>query len=883
MIRNGKQYSLEEIIFPTNPDDKGAYWSHSVSLCGKGGTGKTHQFLNLIKEILYGKDSTGELRYAEIIPFYLELNDIDNVNKITDNVLLSELSKSLDIDEEQLKRILTVLNKQVILFADGLNEVNNREIRNAIANSICNIRADYKTRVILSSREDHSYLFNNLGRGLHQRFEKVEICDLTEEQINNYFEGEGISIRYRDIPCLTRKLLATAQGLSMYAELIKAEPDMILEFKTLGSLLQTYCDRIMQIKRNDPREDLSFEDALSYIAYYLVLEGNFQLNTNQLCAKLSEIKKDLHIDDDRISKIFVKHKETDNRERHEDEYEFTHQNFRDYYAALFLAKKLHEINSDNIYPILNKYFKNDNATSNEEILSLCSDFLDAESIQRVINIFVKEKIYNHSYTLSVLIRLFALMNQNNISSIKLDSLDLTNVSLSNYMLYSYNNNNCVSLINTKITEDTFLENGLQTASSTICHYNYDKKEYIYAFSASNALIYDIENNSWKCIRNLPNDGWVKSKISSDDPNNMVLGIDEYLSNEDKFTKLEFIEFKKHFQRIHKSTDCSYRKWLEEITNSKNKKSNAYFFGHSLALTDKDVILDFINNENIVTTIFYRNEKQYAELITNIVKIIGPDCLSEKVYGKTPSIIFKKQRDIIDRTHSEWEILNDRHLVWRIYTLNNKKIKELIERIRTKISVEDLTYFYNQRNVINLYHAIISNIDIGDVSDTLFEIAKKLYDSKSCELFHWEDWSDIDYQGEIECNEAVRKFVEMVNEYNFEQHNTSTTVKITFDDLNLLLNQIKRYNFDNKKVERIFDSLINKFDDENADTRLVWECIHTLLRKMNEDSRTKLIKKKEKNMDQIMKIRMKHICDVLDEEAYYRARTDDMAQEQSLFV
>lgn len=415
MIRNGKQYSLEEIIFPTNPDDKGAYWSHSVSLCGKGGTGKTHQFLNLIKEILYGKDSTGELRYAEIIPFYLELNDIDNVNKITDNVLLSELSKSLDIDEEQLKRILTVLNKQVILFADGLNEVNNREIRNAIANSICNIRADYKTRVILSSREDHSYLFNNLGRGLHQRFEKVEICDLTEEQINNYFEGEGISIRYRDIPCLTRKLLATAQGLSMYAELIKAEPDMILEFKTLGSLLQTYCDRIMQIKRNDPREDLSFEDALSYIAYYLVLEGNFQLNTNQLCAKLSEIKKDLHIDDDRISKIFVKHKETDNRERHEDEYEFTHQNFRDYYAALFLAKKLHEINSDNIYPILNKYFKNDNATSNEEILSLCSDFLDAESIQRVINIFVKEKIYNHSYTLSVLIRLFALMNQNNIS------------------------------------------------------------------------------------------------------------------------------------------------------------------------------------------------------------------------------------------------------------------------------------------------------------------------------------------------------------------------------------------------------------------------------------------------------------------------------------
>lgn len=49
-----------------------------------------------------------------------------------------------------------------------------------------------------------------------------------------------------------------------------------------------------------------------------------------------------------------------------------------------------------------------------------------------------------------------------------------------------------------------------------------------------------------------------------DTNNMVLGIDEYLKDDAKNENIEFIEFKKYFQRIHKETGCLYRTWLDKM-------------------------------------------------------------------------------------------------------------------------------------------------------------------------------------------------------------------------------------------------------------------------------------------------------------------------------
>jgi hypothetical protein len=55
----------------------------------------------------------------------------------------------------------------------------------------------------------------------------------------------------------------------------------------------------------------------------------------------------------------------------------------------------------------------------------------------------------------------------------------------------------------------------------------------------------------------------KSDISNTkESNNMVLGIDEYLADERKNKDVEFIAFKKYFQRIYKKTGCKYKDWVD---------------------------------------------------------------------------------------------------------------------------------------------------------------------------------------------------------------------------------------------------------------------------------------------------------------------------------
>ncbi|MDG5852448.1 AbiH family protein [Clostridium beijerinckii] len=162
-------------------------------------------------------------------------------------------------------------------------------------------------------------------------------------------------------------------------------------------------------------------------------------------------------------------------------------------------------------------------------------------------------------------------------------------------------------------------------------------------------------------------------------NNMVLGIDEYLDSESKNKELEFIAFKKYFQRIYKKTGNEYKKWIKQIEDSykeklekevdfaktvaktdeeifeealvsmnKNHKNQIYIFGHSLDITDKDIIKELIECPDTETTIFYYDKDVYAQQIANMVKIIGQDELIKRVSGANPTIIFKQQQQRINR-------------------------------------------------------------------------------------------------------------------------------------------------------------------------------------------------------------------------------------------
>lgn len=132
--------------------------------------------------------------------------------------------------------------------------------------------------------------------------------------------------------------------------------------------------------------------------------------------------------------------------------------------------------------------------------------------------------------------------------------------------------------------------------------------------------------------------------------NMVLGIDEYLSDDEKNVRLDFVQFKKYFQRIIKGTGNSYLDWLNQYYKEVNKinrqfpygkKSeltirysmdelkrsfHLYVFGHSLDVTDKDIISKLIDNDFMNTRIYYRDPDDLNNKVVNLIKIIGQDRL-----------------------------------------------------------------------------------------------------------------------------------------------------------------------------------------------------------------------------------------------------------------
>ena len=123
--------------------------------------------------------------------------------------------------------------------------------------------------------------------------------------------------------------------------------------------------------------------------------------------------------------------------------------------------------------------------------------------------------------------------------------------------------------------------------------------------------------------------------------NLVLGIDEYLED-DKNDKLEFIAFKKFYQRIYKSTDSTYMKWVEQIKKYPEVNHNLFIFGHSLDKTDRDILKLLICNDNVTTKIYYyrknkNDKKELGKLIKNLVRIMGQDELISRTMGEHKTI------------------------------------------------------------------------------------------------------------------------------------------------------------------------------------------------------------------------------------------------------
>ena len=69
--------------------------------------------------------------------------------------------------------------------------------------------------------------------------------------------------------------------------------------------------------------------------------------------------------------------------------------------------------------------------------------------------------------------------------------------------------------------------------------------------------------------------------------------------------------------------------------------NLFIYGHSLDVTDADILRKLLLADNSSTTIFYHNKEALESQIANLVKVIGEDEVIRRTDGSHRTIHFKQ--------------------------------------------------------------------------------------------------------------------------------------------------------------------------------------------------------------------------------------------------
>ena len=115
---------------------------------------------------------------------------------------------------------------------------------------------------------------------------------------------------------------------------------------------------------------------------------------------------------------------------------------------------------------------------------------------------------------------------------------------------------------------------------------------------------------------------------------LVLGINEYLPDDKKDTVNVYAIFKKFIQRIRNNNDTTYYKWalaMKDLYENKHEVSDVWVYGHSLDVTDGDILERFLKPEYTSVHIFTREKEptEAGRLAKNLISIMSEDVMIEK--------------------------------------------------------------------------------------------------------------------------------------------------------------------------------------------------------------------------------------------------------------
>lgn len=378
------------------------------------------------------------------------------------------------------------------------------------------------------------------------------------------------------------------------------------------------------------------------------------------------------------------------------------------------------------------------------------------------------------------------------------------------------------------------------------------------------------------------DYWIQKNADS---NNMVLGIDEYLPEERRNKEVDFIAFKKYYQRIYKKNGNEYKKWLERIEQNiaagRKEENILYIFGHSLDETDGDILREFITHKHIKTIIYYRDKKQLGQQIVNLVKILTTDKMIEMVYGNHPSIIFQEQKKRMLIEGSPFEIASDTMQLGDIYRWSNLEAETLLNKITLKIKQNELNYFNSQKAVITLFNVLqkigLANVYEKKLSNIAFALMVNdgLYEP---EQYDQEEWAYQDYDNSFGCDSRTKKFIERINAYNRKNFVAGKGIAKSIDKKLIEYQKIVEDNekMDKEKYISVINSIFDMFQDRLNDTESLWNMLLKISRGPGEKVAKFVLQERLKTSKNKLEItRYKHLLDEIQMNEYFDMQANDM--------
>ena len=143
------------------------------------------------------------------------------------------------------------------------------------------------------------------------------------------------------------------------------------------------------------------------------------------------------------------------------------------------------------------------------------------------------------------------------------------------------------------------------------------KAYVVSFNYTHTLEYITKR--WLEVKTSLPISYIHGELGK---NEIVLGVNSDEKDEHDEMELSFLNFKKYYQRVYFETDASYVKLISVIRNDFSLKGYTVFvIGHSLDVTDSEVIIDcFMNAGRII--VFNYNMNESEKHIRNLITIFG---------------------------------------------------------------------------------------------------------------------------------------------------------------------------------------------------------------------------------------------------------------------